>query len=442
MLIKTRDRIIDTCKEIVSFRVTDKEKEDFVNFGVSSNDTLTFYPHGEDKEAKEFEKNFNHVPKDKNKKIRPRTVNPWKGFTILENKEEIRDKPKYIFESHLSPGDIVMLTAAIRDLHVCYPKQFITDVDTSFNEAFENNPYLTKLDSNDPTVKKIHLDYDLIHSCNDNAYHFIHGYIHDLNEKLNLNVVCTKFKGDIHISNEEKCWFSQVHEILKKDIPYWVIDSGFKSDYTCKFWEFERFQEVVNRFPQITFVQIGHNKAPEGADPGHIHKPLSGSNVVNLIDKTELRQLIRVIYHSAGVITPVSLPMHLAAAIEAKSTWKNKYRPCIVIAGAREPAVWEAYSNHAYLHNCGKLNCKENDFMEGGCWISRVTPIGDNDEKDQVLCKQPIITKSGQIIPKCLDMITVDDVCRSIREYLEPHNYYQDLEYNEDGTVKEKKKES
>jgi len=35
------------------------------------------------------------------------------------------------------------LTAAVRDLHLSHPKQFITDVRTPCGQLWENNPYLT-----------------------------------------------------------------------------------------------------------------------------------------------------------------------------------------------------------------------------------------------------------------------------------------------------------
>lgn len=39
---------------------------------------------------------------------------------------------KLILRNFQSPGDIVMLTAAVRDLHRTYPGEFITDVRTPF----------------------------------------------------------------------------------------------------------------------------------------------------------------------------------------------------------------------------------------------------------------------------------------------------------------------
>ena len=40
-------------------------------------------------------------------------------------------KSRLILKSFQSPGDIVMLTAAVRDLHAAYPGRFQTDVRTS-----------------------------------------------------------------------------------------------------------------------------------------------------------------------------------------------------------------------------------------------------------------------------------------------------------------------
>jgi hypothetical protein len=53
---------------------------------------------------------------------------------------------KLILKNFLSPGDIVTLTAAVRDLHKCYPHQFITDVRTPCPHLWENNPFITPLD--------------------------------------------------------------------------------------------------------------------------------------------------------------------------------------------------------------------------------------------------------------------------------------------------------
>jgi ADP-heptose:LPS heptosyltransferase len=320
---------------------------------------------------------------------------------------------KLLIQQHQSPGDILMLTAAIRDLHQQYPQKFVTDVRTSADALFENSPYITKLDDKDPDLFIIKAEYPLVHDCNEGPWHFVESFHQDFENKLGIRVKPRFMRGDIHISAAEKSWFSQIYEILGRDVPYWIIDAGCKSDYTNKQWEVTRYQEVVDRLPEIWFVQVGLSE--------HRHTELEGDNVVNLIDKTDMRQFVRLMYHAAGVLTPVSFPMHLAAAVEMKSVYKRKTRPCIVIAGGREPNQWEAYANHQYLHTCGQLSCCDN----GGCWKSRVEPLNDGEEHDKSLCDFPVDSTSGKV-PKCMDMITADEVVGHVRRYMEEWNYYLD----------------
>jgi hypothetical protein len=105
--------------------------------------------------------------------------------------------------------------------------------------------------------------------------------------------------------------------------------------------------------------------------------------------------------------------MHAAAAVPcAKEGLLN--RPCVVIAGGREPAQWEAYPHHRYLCTNGALNCCDN----GGCWKSRTVKLNDGDENDKAdkLCIYPI-NKNGFNIPKCMDMISTESVIQSIEMY-------------------------
>jgi ADP-heptose:LPS heptosyltransferase len=306
---------------------------------------------------------------------------------------------RYILKNYQSPGDIVMLTAAVRDLKLSHPEIEI-DVDTACPEIWENNPYLTK-GSGGEVIKA---DYPLIHESNECQYHFIHGFRLFLEEKLGVTIKPTKFKGDIHISDEEKGWMSQVEEMgIKGD--FWLLNAGGKHDFTAKYWSPASWQRVVDRFKgRITFVQVG--------DKSHWHPELKG--VVNLIGKTDLRQLIRLVYHSVGVCTAVSLHMHLAAAVESSHGLLN--RPCVVVAGGREPAQWEAYPHHRYLSVNGGMLCCDN----GGCWKSRCQLVGDGDKKDEEsVCLYPVDLpgKKPLRIPACMDMIKADDVIRAIETY-------------------------
>jgi ADP-heptose:LPS heptosyltransferase len=309
---------------------------------------------------------------------------------------------KLILENYQSPGDIVMLTAAVRDLHLLYPGRYLTDVRTSSPGLWEQNPFITPLDESDPDVRCIPMNYPLIHQSNTLPYHFIHGFIQYLNFQLGTAIYPTAFKGDIHLSEQEMSWISQVQEITGNDKPFWIIVSGGKYDFTCKWWDASRCQQVVDHFlGKIQFVQVG--------ELVHNHPPLN--NVIDLRGKTDMRQLVRLVYHSAGIVCPVTLLMHLAAAVPMNNG-SPRLRPCVVIAGGREPVQWEAYPGHQFLHTIGALPC----CATGGCWRSRVLPLGDGDEKDapDQLCMHPV-----GFLPKCMDMISVEEVVQKIHLYLD-----------------------
>jgi ADP-heptose:LPS heptosyltransferase len=307
---------------------------------------------------------------------------------------------KLILKCGLSPGDIVMLTAAVRDLHLCYPGQFLTDVRTSCPELWENNPYITPLPGGERGIEQMDCSYPLINHSNQRPYHCLHGFIESFNARLRLVIKPTAFKGDIHLSDQEKAWDSQVREVTGRDIPFWIIAAGGKHDVTIKWWESRRYQEVVDAFQgRIQFVQVGAW--------GHHHPKLRGA--IDLRGRTHLRELVRLVYHAQGVLCSITALMHLAAAIEPKAR-RQAPRPCVVIAGGREPAHWEAYPNHQFIHTNGALDC----CSHGGCWKDRTVPLRDGDIRDR---KEYRCVKVVQQLPACMDMITSAEVIRRIELY-------------------------
>ena len=307
---------------------------------------------------------------------------------------------KLILQNGWSPGDLVMLSAAVRDLQKCYPDRFQVDVRTACPQVWEHNPHIIPLDENDPDVQVIDCSYPLINSANRRPYHCLHGFIQFLNERLDLRIEPTVFKGDIHLSAQEKAWYSQVHELAGEDVPFWIICAGGKHDVTIKWWSHERYQQVVDHYQgRILFVQVGAR--------GHHHPKLEGA--VDLRGQTDLRQLIRLVYHSQGIVCGITALMHLAAAVETRSE-RASLRPCVVVAGGREPVHWEAYPGHQFLHTIGALEC----CRYTGCWKDRTFPLGDGDHRD--LPRHRCVDVVG-ILPRCMDMISTEEVCRAIDRY-------------------------
>jgi ADP-heptose:LPS heptosyltransferase len=291
-----------------------------------------------------------------------------------------------------------MLTAAVRDLHRTYPGEFRTAVRTTCHELWDNNPWVSEIADDDPEAEIVECHYPLIHRSNSQPRHFVEGFIEYLNGALDLDIRLTAFKGDVHLAPEEKARPSLVAEITGVDAPFWIIAAGGKHDYTIKWWHFRRYQEVVEQMrDRVLFVQVG--------EAGHFHPPLEG--VIDLRGKTSARDLVRLMYHAQGVVCGVTFLMHLAAAVEGE---EEGLRPCVVVAGGREPVHWEAYPGHQFIHTIGALSC----CAHGGCWRSRTLPLGDGDEKDSPasLCEDVV----GDL-PHCMDMITADEVVRRVELY-------------------------
>ncbi len=244
---------------------------------------------------------------------------------------------KLVLKCSLAPGDIVMLTAAVRDLHRLHPGRFVTDVRTLCPELWLHNPYVTSLNAESPDVKVIECSYPLINQCDSAPMHCLHGFAQFLSERLNIQIRPSLYKGDIHLSAQEKLWYSQVRELTDEETPFWLVASGGKYDATVKWWDPARFQKVVDHFRgRLLFVQVGQH--------GDHHPKLDGT--IDLRGKTTLRELVRLVYHAQGVLCPITCLMHLAAAVETKPD-ATPLRPCVVIAGGREPSHWEAYPGHA-----------------------------------------------------------------------------------------------
>ena len=295
-----------------------------------------------------------------------------------------------------------MLTAAVRDLHRTYPDKYLTDVRTSFPDLWLYNPYVTKLSDSDPEIKTIECDYPLINHADTLPYHCLHGFRHFLNNRLGLHIQPTAFCGDLHIGRREKSWHSQVWEMASREVPFWLIAAGGKFDVTIKWWDVARYQQVVDHFRgRIQFVQVGAER--------HHHPKLNG--VIDLRGRTDVRQLVRLVYHAQGVLCGVTGLMHLAAAVEYK--WNPaSHRPCVVVAGGREPPHWEAYPFHQFVHTVGALEC----CRAGGCWRDRTVPLGDGDERDHPrrLCQDI----RGNL-PRCMDMISAEEVIRRVELYFD-----------------------
>ena len=165
---------------------------------------------------------------------------------------------KLILRNFQSAGDIVMLTAAVRDLHRSHPGEFLTDARTPFPDLWAHNPHLTPLHEDDRGVETIDCHYPLIHEANTTPCHFLHAFPSYLNDRLGLRIRVTDFKGDIYVSDEEKAWFQRSKDRAGRRSPTGCSVSGGKPDFTIKWWD----TSAISRWSttsrgRIQFVQVG-----------------------------------------------------------------------------------------------------------------------------------------------------------------------------------------
>ena len=156
--------------------------------------------------------------------------------------------------------------------------------------------------------------------------------------------------------------------------PYWVMAAGGKRDMPAKMWPHRHWIRLAEILAgRIRFVQVGSSR--------DIHPPVPGT--VDRVGRTSVRDLMRLVAGAQGVVCHVTCLMHMAAAFN---------RPCVVIAGGREPPTWEAYTvenrelqlgrssrppapagdyvPHRFLHRVGILDC----CREAACWKSHLGP--------------------------------------------------------------------
>jgi len=304
-----------------------------------------------------------------------------------------------IFKHTLALGDIVCMTASIRDLAVTYPGKYQIYVRTSCSTLWNYNPHIAgylgvnnKLDA-----REIKLGYGrYINEANRSPLHFLTAFHRDMRRQLGLEVPVLKPKGDLYLSPEQK-------QQSPFNGRYWVVFAGGKLDYPVKIWNWRYCQQVVDDLAEygIPCVQMGA--------VGGNHKHYSLKNVVDIRGKTNLRDFLWVIYHADGVLCPITGAMHVAAVFD---------KPCVVTAGGREHWWWEAYVNvavdnfgpiasrkvkvpHRYLHTQDLLDC----CQRRGCWKNK---IHGGKTNPSTWCKYPEKDVSGQLIPRCHQMVTAE----------------------------------
>lgn len=299
------------------------------------------------------------------------------------NKSEFKIK-EVVFKNRQRIGDMLVFTCGVRDFKKAFPDVRINVISTA-GHIWDHNPNVdrTLLPTPENTIEIG--PGKLTNKSNSLDWHFANAFRVSIEEKLGISIPQGESRPDIYLTQEE--WDSP--RLIEK--PYWIISTSGEKGWGCKMYPFSQWQKVIDQNPDLTFVQIGtaEDNAPR----------LQGANVVDYIGKTQsretgIRDLFKLFLHAEGSIGLVSFHMHLSGGL---------HKPCIVIAGAREPVSFTQYPGHRYLATDGCLPCALT-----ACWHCNI------DACTNLIIREETLEKK---IPKCVDIINPEDITRAIRSY-------------------------
>ena len=299
-------------------------------------------------------------------------------YPILSSKKAADPPKQIVFHNRQAIGDILTMTAGIRDFKKQFPETRV-GVSTTAMHIWDNNPHIDHTFSDSKHLLKIGPGF-LTNRSNTWNLHMCNAFRVDIENKLGLSIEQGAIRPDIWMTKEE----------MKRppliDGPYWVFVYGGEPGWQTK--QYHRWQEVINLLREdIKIVQVGVKHHPYPA--------LNGC--INYIGKTEdrntgIRDLFNIFLHAQGSIGLVSMHMHLSAAFN---------NPAVVLAGAREPAWFTNYFGHQYIQSNGTMFCSETK----ACWACKMEA-----------CRNRV--KFGDIeIPKCIEVIEPEEIADAVRKY-------------------------
>jgi ADP-heptose:LPS heptosyltransferase len=255
-------------------------------------------------------------------------------------------------------GDILLCTPALRSLKEKYPLKNL-EFYGNYLHLLKELPFIDKLHdyyTDKPPLDAITLSYE--------------GRVKDGRHFAQVIGDCV---GVEVVDVRPECFIDLklVDDYRSKLSAYprpWIVVNRRASTWTPnKNWPNAMWEELILRLKgSSTTIEIGSR--PEGGEQFNSRADL------DLMGKTDLFHLVSVVAASDLVVSPVSGPIHIAAACKT---------PAVVIAGGYEPPQGTFYPGNTMLSR--KPECSP-------CWLREPCPYDR----------------------KCLSDITVDEVFRSI----------------------------
>jgi hypothetical protein len=328
------------------------------------------------------------------------------------------EKPSdIILSSTLCPGDAVVMSGALRDLHRAFPGKYRTAIRNRIPEIWYNNPFVTP---EKQLIKPRIIDWPWgIDGTNENRMHFMECWLRGLGDSLGIRIPMTEPNGDLYLSQSERK--ADVSNIVGTKRRYILLAASFKTDCRTKSWPKEHWQTLVDMIRSefghsFDLVQVGHSRTISESDANwlsdkggkHYSWPLSGT--IDRIGRTGIRELMLAVRSSALVIGGITFVQHLAASMRKDD---NSRIPHIEIAGGRESQfITQGHGCHV-LHTIGLLPC----CKTGGSWKSHLDGPVPNQSPSSPQCLFPVSIGNSRY-SKCMSMITPESVFHVARMIL------------------------
>lgn len=307
-------------------------------------------------------------------------------------------------------GDTVAATPLIRDLMQLSPDTRLSIEGTAAEEFFRHD---RRLGPRAHDAVEIEIDYKPAIDRSggarggvpDQTVRYLAAAHEEFERATGIYVPRGPLRPDLVLGDDER--------VSPDPLPYFVISVGFKHDMPLKGWLPEYAAEVVQRTAADfgwRWKQVG--RTHDGRYP-HRQHPISGAE--NLLDRTDLRALMRLIAHAEGVLCLASLAMLLASAFRT---------PCVAIGGGREDPWLHDDAGVTYLHSLGRLFC----CLDRGCrrWSAlpgrRQEEFGDRWK----LCLDPVGRARTIGVGRCMAIISptqaIEALVAAKRTDLRRHN--------------------
>lgn len=252
-------------------------------------------------------------------------------------------------------GNHLALTALVKLINIQY--QFKCIVLTTYPQIFLNNPRVIKVFKINKFVRSI---LYFLNGNNIEQFSFPDDFIKYMQTSGSLaplvksesmhfkrKIDYSAYHCEIYFDQNEKNKFNKKFPYATKS--FYLINPHSKTTYTpIKDWGFEKYQQVVNQFPNACWLQVGLS-----------NDKLLG-NVVDLRSQTTLRELFYLVSKSRFILSNEGLNNHIASSFkEVKS---------IVISSGFAPIEHFEYKNTITLSRNPQVDCAP-------CWLSEECPL-------------------------------------------------------------------